>query len=378
MAGRLHGSARTTPRVRAELIVVCNNTSASNLVYERSAGFERDGGDEQNDLVDGHLKLFRNYDEHGARLARPITLLIDSEQVDSGEVLDSAFRAAVGPEIKQFCREKMQRDGASARAQPTSDEDLLREVIKTVGRKGRRCETVRCVVSVSMLTERWDTKTVIHILGVRAFSSQLLCEQVVGRGLWQKSYELNADGLFDVEYADIMGISSDFAAQPVVAKPKPPKPTTQVKAMKERAALEITFPRVEGYRVALFDERIEAVFTADSRLVLTPDKVGPCKVLLEGIVGQGVELTTAVLEAVRPSKISYHLAKHLLSHQFRDPGEPLKMHLFGQIKRMAEALDRGGLSGLPRRHAAGDRYLSGDRAKSSLIKSRGLPETAPG
>ena len=323
-------------------IVVCNNTSTSELVYEWISGFERDGDDEQNRYRDGHLKLFRNYDEHGARLARPNTLLIDSEQIDSGEALDPAFRAAVAPEIEQFRREKMQREGAGAGAETISDADLLREVMNTVGRKGRLGETVRCVVSVSMLTEGWDTNTVTHILGVRAFGTQLLCEQVVGRALRRMSYAQNADGLFDVEYADIMGIPFDFAAQPVVVKPKPPKPTTRVHAVKERAALEITFPRVEGYRIALPDERVEAVFTEDSRLLLTPEKVGPCRVLLEGIVGAGVELTTAVLEAVRPSEISYHLAKHLLYNQFRDPSEPPRMHLFGQIKRAAKRwLDEG-------------------------------------
>jgi hypothetical protein len=145
-----------------------------------------------------------------------------------------------------------------------------------------------------------------------------------------------ADGMFDVEYADIMGIPFDFAAQPVVAKPKPPKPTMQVKAIKGRAALEIVFPRVEGYRIALPDERIDATFIADSRLILTPEKVGPSRVRMEGIVGEGIELTTAVLDAIRPSEISYHLAKHLLFNQFRDPGEPPKMHLFGQIKRVAK------------------------------------------
>ena len=319
-------------------IVVCNNTSTSELVYEWIAGFERDsdGANERPDFNPGHLKLFQNYDEYGTRLARPNTLLIDSEQVDSGEALDPAFRSAVGPEIEQFRREKAQRDGAGSAAEQLSDEDLLREVMNTIGRKGRLGETVRCVVSVSMLTEGWDTQTVTHILGVRAFGTQLLCEQVVGRGLRRQSYQLNADGLFDVEYADIMGIPFDFAAQPVVAKPKPPKPTTQVRAMKERAALEITFPRVEGYRVALPDERIEANFTADSRLVITTDTVGPSRVRLEGIVGQGVELNTAVLDEMRPSEISYHLAKHLLYNQFRDPGEPPKMHLFGQIKRVAK------------------------------------------
>ena len=316
-------------------IVVCNNTATSELVYEWIAGFERDGDDEQNHFRDGHLKLFRNYDDHAARLARPNTLLIDSEQIDSGEALDPAFRAAAGPEIDQFRREKTQREGAGAGAAAISDADLLREVMNTVGRKGRLGEAVRCVVSVSMLTEGWDTNTVTHILGVRAFGTQLLCEQVVGRGLRRQSYELNAEGLFDVEYADIMGIPFDFAAQPVVARPKPPKPSTRVQAMRERAALEITFPRVEGYRIALPDERVEATFTADSRLVLSPETVGPCRVRMEGIVGQGVELNLAVLEATRLSAIGYLLAKHLLFTRFREPNEPAKLHLFGDIKRVA-------------------------------------------
>ncbi len=86
-----------------------------------------------------------------------------------------------------------------------------------------------------MLTEGWDTNTVTHILGVRAFGTQLLCEQVVGRALRRQSYDLNAEGLFDCEYADIIGIPFDFAAQPVVTKPKPPKPTTRVQALPERA-----------------------------------------------------------------------------------------------------------------------------------------------
>ena len=236
----------------------------------------------------------------------------------------------------------MQREGAAAGTETISDGDLLREVMNTVGRKGRLGETVRCVVSVSMLTEGWDTNTVTHILGLRAFGTQLLCEQVVGRALRRQSYDLNAGGLFDVEYADILGIPFDFAAQAVIAPPKPPKPSTRVQAVKDRAELETIFPRVEGYRIALPDERVEAVFTADSRLVLTPELVGPCRVLLEGIVGEGVELTTAVLEAVRPSEISYHLAKHLLFNQFRDTGQPPKMHLFGQIKRAARRwIDEG-------------------------------------
>jgi type III restriction enzyme len=323
-------------------IVVCNNTSTSELVYEWISGFERHGEGEQNPFVNGHLKLFRNYDEYGARLARPNTLLIDSEQIDSGEALDPAFRAAAGPEIEVFRREKQQREGAGSGDETISDAELLREVMNTVGRKGRLGETVRCVVSVSMLTEGWDTNTVTHILGVRAFGTQLLCEQVVGRGLRRQSYELNKDGLFNVEYADIMGIPFDFAAKPVIPKIVPPKPTTRVQAMKERGNLEITFPRVEGYRVNLPDERVQASFSEDSRLVLTPAEVGPCRVLLEGIVGQGVELTTAVLDAVRPSEIGYHLAKHLLYRHYRDQDGVPKMHLFPRLKAICfRWLDEG-------------------------------------
>ena len=228
----------------------------------------------------------------------------------------------------------MQRDGAGAGGDAITDSDLLREVMNTVGRKGRLGETVRCVVSVSMLTEEWDTNTVTHILGVRAFGTQLLCEQVVGRGLRRQSYELNADGLFDVEYADIMGIPFDFAAQPVVTKPKPPKPTTHVRAIPERAALEITFLRVVGYRMALPDERVEAVFTEDSRYELTPGKVGPCRVRMEGVVGKGVEMTVEILESTLLSTIGYEIAKHLLFTRFREADEPPRMHLFGGIKRV--------------------------------------------
>jgi type III restriction enzyme len=301
-------------------IVVCNNTSTSQLVYEWIAGFERlQDDDEQSHFHNGQLALFRNYDEYGNRLARPNTLLIDSEQLESGDALDPNFREIAGPEIEQFKRELIERKRDATAADSLSDQDLLREVMNTVGKVDRLGESIRCVVSVSMLSEGWDANTVTHILGVRAFGTQLLCEQVVGRGLRRQSYDLNEDGLFDVEYADVLGIPFDFTAKPVVVLPKRPKPTVRVHAVKERAALEITFPRVEGYRVELPDERIVAKFNHDSRLVLTPEEVGPCKVLLEGIVGEGTQLDTAVLEAVRPSSISYHLAKHLLYTRFRDP-----------------------------------------------------------
>ena len=122
-------------------------------------------------------------------------------------------------EIERFRREIVERTGdthAAAKIDRPGPAARGHEHGRQAGRLG---EQVRCVVSVSMLTEGWDANTVTHILGVRAFGTQLLCEQVVGRGLRRQSYDLNDEGLFNVEYADVLGIPFDFAAKPVVAPP---------------------------------------------------------------------------------------------------------------------------------------------------------------
>ena len=344
-AGEFERWQRAGIGVPPVFIVVCQNTAISKLVFEWIAGFER-GEAQQGERAAfhaGHLELFRNYDEHGGRLPRPRTLLIDSRQLEAGEALDKTFKDAASAEIEQFKRELAAREGAGSVKGDVSEGDLLREVMNTVGRVGRLGEQIRCVVSVSMLTEGWDTNTVTHILGVRAFGTQLLCEQVVGRGLRRQSYELNKDGLFDVEYADIMGIPFDFARSPQkVDNPKPPKPVTRVHAIAERADLEIRFPRVSGYRRELPSERLEAQFDEDSRLVITPEDIGPTSVTMEGIVGAGVTITPEVLAKLRPSEISFNLAKHLLYTHFRDEDGFPKQHLFPQIQRLARRwIDEG-------------------------------------
>ena len=224
-------------------IVVCNNTSTSKLVYDYVSGFTRPGSGETPANHAGRLELFRNHDENGNRLARPRTLLIDSEQLESGEALDKDFRDMASDEVERFRREIVERGRRSRQARKFTDADLLREVMNTVGKEGKLGEPIRCVVSVSMLTEGWDANTVTHILGVRAFGTQLLCEQVVGRGLRRQSYDLDPNGLLSVEYADILGIPFDFTAKPVVAPPKPPRPTVHVFAVRpERDALKSAFP----------------------------------------------------------------------------------------------------------------------------------------
>ena len=101
-------------------------------------------------------------------------------------------------EIDRFRREIIERTGDRQQAENITDQDLLREVMNTVGKAGRLGEAIRCVVSVSMLTEGWDTNTVTHVLGVRAFGTQLLCEQVIGRALRRQSYDLNEEAVYSM------------------------------------------------------------------------------------------------------------------------------------------------------------------------------------
>src|SRR5438105_10482921 len=103
-------------------------------------------------------------------------------------------------EIERFRREMVERTGDARAGEQITDQELLREVMNTVGKADQLGGGIRCVVSVSMLTEGWDANTVTHVLGIRAFGTQLLCEQVIGRALRRQSYQLNEDGLFNVEY----------------------------------------------------------------------------------------------------------------------------------------------------------------------------------
>ena len=318
-------------------IVVCQNTAISKLIYDYISGFVREEDDGTGRLVEGRLKLFRNFDEHGNPLARPRTLLIDSEQLESGDALDNKFRDMACDEIERFRREIVERTGDRKAAENISDQDLLREVMNTVGKKDRLGESIRCVVSVAMLTEGWDANTVTHVLGVRAFGTQLLCEQVIGRALRRQSYDLNEEGLFNVEYADVLGIPFDFTAKPVIAPPQPPRETVHVKAIRpDRDDCEIRFPRVEGYRVELPQERLTAKFDDDSTLELTPELVGPSVTRNEGIIGEGVDLTLVHTGDLRRSTLLFHLTKRLLERHWREPDEDPKLTLFGQLKRVAK------------------------------------------
>ena len=329
-------------RVPPCFIIVCQNTAISKLVYDFISGFHRKNEDGTTTLENGRIALFRNFDETtGNPLPRPNTLLIDSEQLEAGDALEDNFRAMASDEIERFRREIIERTGDARAADNLTDQELLREVMNTVGKQRQLGGAIRCVVSVSMLTEGWDANTVTHVLGIRAFGTQLLCEQVIGRALRRQSYDLNEDGpdkgLFNVEYADVFGIPFDFTAKPVIAPPQPPRETVQVKAMRpERDALEIRFPRVEGYRVELPQDRLTASFNEDSILELSPDLVGPSITRNSGIIGEGVDMNLDHLGDLRPSTLLFHVTQRLLYTKWRDPGQEPKLHLFGQLKRITK------------------------------------------
>ena len=144
-------------------------------------------------------------------------------------------------------------------------------------------------------------------------------------------------GLFNVEYADVFGIPFDFTAKPTIAPPQTPRETVQVKAMRpERDALEIRFPRVEGYRIELPEERLSAKFNDESVLVLSPDLVGPSITRNSGIIGQGVDMNLEHLGDIRPSTIVFKVTQRLLYTKWRDPGEEPNLNLFGQLKRITK------------------------------------------
>lgn len=342
-------------------IVVCSNTQVSNLVFNWIAGYEKAVGDGQTVIVPGNLPVFSNVDQGSPANTwthRPNALLIDSQQLESGEALTDDFRASAAREIEEFKAEIRERFPGRD-ADKLTDEDILREVMNTVGKKGKLGEDIKCVVSVSMLTEGWDVNTVTHIMGVRAFGTQLLCEQVIGRGLRRMSYEAEphtvaVDGethafdAFPVEYAEVYGVPFEFL--PTAggkATPKPPKDTVFVHSIEEREAARIAFPRVQGYRYEIAAERLAAKFTESSRLVLSTKHI-PTQVENAPIVGESSIHRLDELKDRRPNEVAFLLAKLVLEKYFRQEDDtehaiggpvqnPAKGWLFPQVLGIAKA-----------------------------------------
>jgi len=196
-----------------------------------------------------------------------------------------------------------------------------------------------------MLTEGWDASTVTHILGVRAFGTQLLCEQVVGRGLRRMSHAttertLEVGGVeetfetYEPEYAEVYGVPFSFI--PVAGATKMPKQTvtpTRVRAIEDRIQCEITFPKVVGYRYVLPDESVSAEFNEDSKLILSTEEV-PSKTQVASIVGQEEWHTLENLKQQRVQEVDFLIASRLLNKYFKGEENDTKPWLFPPLLRI--------------------------------------------
>ena len=171
------------------------------------------------------------------------TLQIDSKILQSAEAETEEVEIAEVEETEDDTEDAPKEKKLTKKQQA----ELLRRTVDTVGKIGEPGEQIQNVISVGMLSEGWDAKTVTHIMGLRAFSSQLLCEQVVGRGLRRTSYDVGEDGLFEPEYVNIFGVPFTFLPHEGGQDgppPPPPKPKTEIKPVKEKAEHEISFPNV--------------------------------------------------------------------------------------------------------------------------------------
>ena len=314
------------------MIIVCPNTIVSKLVYDWVAGQLVELPDGTERIVPGKLPLLSNVEDDDW-IGRPPTIIVDSAQLESGEALKGDFKEAAARELEVFKAEYRNRN-PGADAEQLTDQDILREVLNTVGKKGKLGGNIRCVVSVAMLTEGWDANTVTHILGIRAFGSQLLCEQVVGRGLRRRSYAPNAEGRFEPEYAEVYGVP--FAFIPTdrdVQAPKLPKPAFEVFAVEDRQHLRIKFPKLDGYRVELpeapveFDHEHTTAIVVDESLVATWTEA-------QGIVGETDESELRIVKEARRQEIVFNVAAEVLRRHFQGHQGALKPWLFPELLRI--------------------------------------------
>lgn len=331
------------------MILVCNNTRVSRDVFKYIAGYEiRNEEDELERVVEGHQELFSNYDGQQQRhKKKPPTILIDSEALDDAGQINDKFKSVFEQEIEEFKRDYSSQYGQGAAAQLT-DADILREVVNTVGKNGRLGSHVRCVVSVSMLTEGWDANNVTHIMGLRAFQSQLLCEQVAGRALRRMDYGLrgyDSEGnatkdkrriveyRFPPEYATIIGVPFQFFKGGEQPTPEPSE-SVQVRALPEREEEhEIKFPMLEGYRREFASKKLTYDFSNVEPYEIEGGKTPTKTIIASAFSEEERELEHEKLLELREQQIIYELTNELMQVYFRDDGQ---MAMFGKLKEVVE------------------------------------------
>ncbi|MCX5999687.1 MAG: DEAD/DEAH box helicase family protein [Chloroflexi bacterium] len=293
------------------MIVVCDNTDIAQVFFENISGQTEveDISEETDENEDEVTTAKRKRHKARASYGASRTSFPDLFQNDQGRLwtirIDSKRLDKVESEDPNATRDEAAKE--------------LREIVNTVGKLGKPGQDVRCVVSVAMLNEGWDASNVTHILGVRAFGSQLLCEQVVGRGLRRRNYTPDPQTeLLPEEYVDVYGIP--FSVIPYKGKPSrtpPDRPVNHVYAIPERAAYEMRFPNLEGYVYTLQKPSVKVDFSTLERMVLEPEQTPTATFLrivtdhLEGSVRGG-----GVGAYVEHNREAYYAQNHLQQIEF--------------------------------------------------------------
>ncbi len=252
-------------------ILVCKSTKLAKVVYEWLAEDKKPTG-----IPPSKLEGFRN--RNGTKNTIRVDVKVIHE-TDTGESKGDETRW-MRLTLDTVGKRGWPVDTQGRPIYPDGFEELAKKFDRPLHPPGR---DVRCIVSVGMLTEGWDCSTVTHVVGLRPFMSQLLCEQVVGRGLRRFSYDVRDDGKLSEEVAKIFGVP--FEIIPMKANPQgPAKPAEKrhhVRAVPEKARFEIKFPRVEGYAQAIRN-RVSVNWDEVPQLSLMPDQIPP-EVQMKGV-----------------------------------------------------------------------------------------------
>ena len=264
---------------------------------------------------------------------RPPTLLIDSDALENSDQVNEEFKKVFASEIDNFKRDyRITHPGKSI--ENLTDADILREVVNTVGKPNALGSHIRCVVSVSMLTEGWDANTVTHIVGIRAFGSQLLCEQIAGRALRRKNYYLQGydkEGnptedkrkivieKYPPEYAHIIGVPFKMFKGGESTGVIVPKEYKTIEAVPSRqVAFEITFPNVTGYRVELEEDALKADFSNMENYELNGSKIPTRTIMFTAFSEAKGELNVEQVLSIRDQSVIFAVTKDLIKLKFSE------------------------------------------------------------
>ena len=315
-------------------IIVANNVPNSQAIFEYVAGYRPS---DDRPWEPGRLDEFSNVDPTTLQPRTPPRTILIHSKLDQEDKMQGNFSKYLKQQSEAF------RQAMPTYPWPKDDQDVLREVLNSVGKNGRPGEQVRCVVSVTMLTEGWDTRTVTHVLGFRRFGTQLLCEQVAGRSLRRVNYdETDQQGFLTPEYADIMGIPFEFTFKPPKGETKAPAPSYEVFPIEERGRFRIQWPNLTGYKF-IHDKEIDLEIDWDWFTPIVLENEIPEISEFSGIMGDQQYMET---KHARQGNAIFELARALTSAVSNQMGEdsPGNTRLFlKSLSIIREAISKGKL-----------------------------------